>query len=316
MKHHFARALLAPCMIWAATAAVSHAQEGWRVKAPMPIALSGATTGALHERIYVTGGGDASHNPSTATQVYDLATNSWASGVSIPTQIDFAGGAVIGDNFYVLGGCQGQDCRIGVTGLMQAFNRLTNTWTTLASMPTPRYGFGLGVKGGHLFAVGGTSACPPCTPLNVLEEYDPATNAWSTRAPMPTPRENLAAGFANGQLFAVGGADSSGAALSTVEAYFPGANSWSTKASLPSPQNVVGVGVIGNHLYSVSGQTTGGVNVNTVQSYNALTNSWSMAASIPTGRFFPQPVTIDGSLYVAGNGAGNTPISALEKFTP
>ncbi len=317
MKYPFTKTLVAPCFICAVAITGAHAEGHWASKAPMPIALAYSASGALHGKLYVTAGNNSSHNLSTATQIWDPVANSWSAGVPIPTPVSSPRGAVIGDNFYVVGGCLGSDCRIGTTGLTQAFNFVTQSWTTKASMPTARYAFGLSVAGGHLYAVGGTGPCPPCTPLNVLEEYNPATDSWTTLAPMPTARRDLAAGFANGQLFAIGGDDAAGTTVfKTVEAYSPSTNTWATKASLPTAQADQGVGFVDGHLFSISGTSAPGVNTNIVQAYDPLDNGWFAAATIPIGRFFADPVTIGGSLYVAGNSEGNVGTSSLEKFTP
>lgn len=49
----------------------------------------------------------------------------------------------------------------------------TRTWTTVAPMPTPRYGLGGTIgPGGHIFAVGGTNTTDP-NDLGVAEAYTP-----------------------------------------------------------------------------------------------------------------------------------------------
>ena len=52
---------------------------------------------------------------------------------------------------------------------VEAYDPATNTWTTKASMPTPRFGLAVGVVNGILYAVGGYVA----NSLATLEVYQP-----------------------------------------------------------------------------------------------------------------------------------------------
>ena len=81
--------------------------DTWSLGAPPP-ALSpgsiGVTTGIMApKRIYFIGG-YFSNSYSSETQVYDLETDSWASGAAIPTQRGDFAVAVVNDTIYVIGG--------------------------------------------------------------------------------------------------------------------------------------------------------------------------------------------------------------------
>jgi Kelch motif len=92
---------------------------------------------------------------------------------------------------------------------------LSGAWTTKTPMPTVRYGLGVGVLSGGVYAVGGYNGT---TFLNTAEAYSPNTNTWSTKTPMSTPRFVPGAGVVNGILYAVGGVNSA-ATLATNEAF-------------------------------------------------------------------------------------------------
>src|SRR6266576_1225796 len=77
------------------------------------------------------------------------------------------------------------------------------SWTTKASMLTPRSSLSSGVVNGILYAVGGIAASTAIVATN--EAYDPATDTWTTKAPMPTARAGLAVGVVNGIVYAIGG---------------------------------------------------------------------------------------------------------------
>ena len=63
---------------------------------------------------------------------------------------------------------------------------LSGAWTTKTPMPTARYGLGVGVLSGGVYAVGGYDGT---TFLNTVEAYSPSSNTWLSKAPMSTPRE-------------------------------------------------------------------------------------------------------------------------------
>jgi N-acetylneuraminic acid mutarotase len=296
----------------------------WTTKAPMPTALAGSMAGWVKGHLYIVSGFTAS-GQSTANQQYTPRTNSWASKAAILTPRAYAGVGAISGKLYVVGGCtSNQDCRIGTTGANEAYNPSTDSWASLAPMPTARYGVGTGVISGKLYVVGGSGACPPCTPLTTLEVYNASSNTWSTKANMPTARRETAAVVIKNLLYVAGGADAAGNAFNTLEVYNPKTNTWATKASMPSPRrdfgagvaNVVIGGVVNHILYAISGLGANGVSLNTVDAYNPLTDSWTSVAPIPTARYLFEPAGPTNLLYVAGNGAGNLPITTMETFKP
>jgi N-acetylneuraminic acid mutarotase len=111
-------------------------------------------------------------------------------------------------------------------GTVEAYDPVTNTWTTKQPMLTPRSGFVVGVVSGILYAIGGATGtdAPPSTTviLNTVEAYDPATNTWTIKAPMPTARRSLSVGVLNSVLYTIGGqATFPGDYTGTNEAYLP-----------------------------------------------------------------------------------------------
>jgi len=291
----------------------------WTTKAPMPTARTGVATGEINGQLYVMGG--VSNPPPafplpTAYEVYDPATNTWATIASAPTSRAYAGAAGIAGKLYVVGGCINSDCN-STTNILEVFDPATNTWATKAAMPTARNEMGVGVVGGKLYVVGGiTSSGGLANIVATLEVYDPATNTWTTETSMPTAREHVGGAVINGKFYVVGGQSSAGPVVATLEVYDPATNTWTTKTPMPQARNVLGAGEVNGILYAVSGTLADGTTVNTVEAYDPATDSWTTVAPIPTARSSPRPQGINGVLYVAGSGSGNTPITTLEAFTP
>ncbi|MBI3646088.1 MAG: hypothetical protein HY233_09015, partial [Acidobacteriales bacterium] len=275
----------------------------------MPTARNGVATGVIAGQLYVVTG-----PLTTAVEVYDPASNTWAIKAPIPTNRAIASAGVIDGKLYVVGGCINSDCRVGVTNILQVYDPATDTWTTKASMPTARAAMATGVIAGQLYVAGGFQACyGPCPMVNTLEVYDPATNIWTSKASMPTTRSHMDGAVIDGKLYVVGGSTDGGNAIATLEVYDPSTDAWTTNAPMPTARQSHGAGEVNGILYAVSGVLAGGIAVNTVEAYDPATDTWTTVAPIPTAQYLSKPQGINGVLYVAGIGAGS---STLEAFTP
>jgi hypothetical protein len=175
-------------------------------KADMPKATAAGVSGVIDGKLWVLPGecsgdgwpapGYCDHSAIRQLFRYDPVANAWVARKSAPHYHPYGAGGAIDGKFYVAGG-------VGVADL-DAYDPATNTWKTLAPVPTagPAIGTVLGTK---LFLI-----------TQVLTQvgidlhaylYDPATNTWKTR-PRPTWRHDaLAKVLLDGHayLVAVGG---------------------------------------------------------------------------------------------------------------
>lgn len=212
--------------------ACSSTSNGWEPKPNMPNVqfaaayASGVSASTNLPTLYVAGGNNGSGPVATLSSMH--APSAWSTLTSMPTARQAPAGAFNGGFFYVMGGNTGS----GVTGVLEVYNTSSNSWTSAASMPTPRSDLGADQIGGVIYAAGGSDSSSPA--LATLEAYDPTTNTWVTKASMPTARADLAVVALNGLLFAIGGRGADGTPLSTVEAYDPLTDSWTTESSMPT----------------------------------------------------------------------------------
>jgi hypothetical protein len=167
-------------------------------------------------RIYAIGG-NASTGPTNIVEAYNPATNTWTRVASMPTPRSGLA-AVTGPDgrIYAIGGVDILRSPLPLA-TVEAYTPATNTWTTVASMPTPRELLAAVVgPDGKIYALGGANAAG--SPLRTVEAYTIATNTWAEALPMPTARSGLAAVTGpDGRIFAIGGRSDS-TALGTLEA--------------------------------------------------------------------------------------------------
>jgi len=161
---------------------------------------------------------------------------------------------------------------------VEAYDPVANTWTTRASMPTPRWGSTVSVVNGQIYAIGGWGGWPE---LSVVEVYDPVADAWSTTvpvntattaagtagaalAPMPTARDDFGFSVLNGVIYAIGGDTNSfddaartPCCTTVVEAYDPVANTWSTKTPMPTIRDDFDASLVDGVIYAIAGSRDG-----------------------------------------------------------
>jgi hypothetical protein len=135
---------------------------------------------------------------------------------------------------------------------------------------------------------------------------------------MPTPRGYVQGAVFNGKLYVVS-ADVTAARVPFLDVYDPLTNTWTLRTPMSIPRLQYGVAEAAGIIYAISGslpEAVGGAPTNAVEAYDPVLDSWTTVAPIPTARYGPEPQGINGVVYVAGSGAGNTAIATLEAFTP
>ena len=185
---------------------------------------------------------------------------------------------------------------------MEAYDPVTDTWTTKPTMPTARTSLAVGVVDDILYAVGGAN---PIIGLNTVEAYNPSTGVWYGRAALGRGRESLGVGVVGHWLYAVGGTDAQGHSKKITEAYDPASNSWSDRAEMPREQVEFGTAVAGGILYTVGGlysETFSPKAAAEVYAYDPAVNVWSTPTRLPFGRANLSTATIGAVIYVLGGG--------------
>lgn len=139
--------------------------HGWRSAAPLPIARNSAAGINDGARIHVISGRTTDGTAISAHDIYDPRTERWSSG---PTFFDARGGlaAALWKGNIVAGGGELLQQR-SVANALYALNG--ESWTQIATMPTPRHGHGLVAVGDALYALGGSRQIATFEPLARLD---------------------------------------------------------------------------------------------------------------------------------------------------
>jgi N-acetylneuraminic acid mutarotase len=180
------------------------ATDTWETKTSMPSPRSGMDANVVNGKIYLIGGGHrTSHTPSwtfSTNEVYDPATDTWATKTPIPTRTDNYASAVVNNRIYIIGGSE------GVT-LNQIYDPETDTWSNGTPIPTGVDYAAAGVTTGtttteRIYVIGGKRGLDA---VNLNQVYDPETDTWVAGTLMPTARYSLGVAILGNSLYAIGG---------------------------------------------------------------------------------------------------------------
>jgi N-acetylneuraminic acid mutarotase len=137
------------------------ATNKWETRQPMSVPRNHAFGGAVNGKIYVIGGRTGQGFILTATNTdvveeYDPLSDSWnAPKERMPTARSGGVSGTDGRRIYVAGGEVTTQELVGAFRAIEAYDPLTNSWSTLPSMPMPRHGAAGAVIGDRLYLVSG-----------------------------------------------------------------------------------------------------------------------------------------------------------------
>src|SRR6266699_1041972 len=238
--------------------------DSWSLGSPAPLparseAAYGDTTHAGF--LYVIGGGN-SGGVLSDLQRYDPVTDAWTTLASMPTARAGAVAAAVDNNIYVIGGRSSAagPCNGGpYMATVEKYDVDANTWSTVASLPSPRSDLAAVAHGGKVFVFGGCTG--NATVTSEVDMYNPETDTWTTGlAPMPTARASLVAGHSGQRIYTIGGWDG-GSAQNVNEVYNIAGNSWSMGTAMPTARLEAGTHSHGGTVYVVGGATAFGSSI-------------------------------------------------------
>ena len=302
----------------------------WMQAGPLPLDLYGPGADSDGMNIYSAGG--YSFSLGGDLTAFYRSTNggtTWGSLASVPVPTTVPG-LVYAPNvnkLFMFGGVNNNT--LTVYNTTRIYHIATNTWTTGAVMPGPRYQMAAGYYNGKIYVAAGHTTDAAGSDTNTVWEYDPVANTWNTsRANMPASLGGAGYGIINGHLYVAGGRNMGSNNLNTLYDYNIAANTWTQRANLPTGVNTPGSTVICGKLWIFGGGNPflgsdampesgkKGVQVpdtnNILQIYDPATNTWSTGPGLNQQRSFPGGTHLGNTAVAIGGYTGSTTTTSVE----
>jgi hypothetical protein len=218
--------------------------------------------------------GDQNPSNDCKTKSIGVYSGSYSAGTVFPTTTYLGTGASYQNFVFSFGGNTAST--LGTESYK--YNVLTDTWTTIASLPSGRRVLASATVGNFIYVIGGSDMASVYQ--NTVYKYDIAGNSWTTVAPLPLGMAWHKAVTHNNLIYVVGGHDGTNY-LSTVYVYDAAGNTWSAATSMPSGKIGGALTAVGNKLIYVGGGTGAAISnevvVGTIDAVNPLVISWITA---------------------------------------
>lgn len=188
--------------------------NAWINYAHMPAAARYPGAVTCNNKLYFMG----SWSAGTNNYIYDIASNSWTSGASIP--IGTQSPCVVaykGSHIYLLGGGNSWTAQ----NYVQLYDINANTWSQATPLPAPRIGGAAACIGDRYLVYSGGCTVAGSGRSNTwvgeIDPFDPTVIVWKAASPNPTGG-NYRVGYAtlDDALFIAGGFDSTATIYQTT----------------------------------------------------------------------------------------------------
>jgi len=292
------------CLVFGLTSMSAWATEEptWQEETPMPTERGWGTACTVRDQIYVIGGYYYSKSSGVSifnsVEIYDVKTDTWSKGKSMPTARHSFAASVVGDKIYIIGG--ENQSRKSVDAV-EIYDTTTDTWSTGESMPTARYYTTSSKVGDKIYVIGGyDNSNYNARVYDTVEIYDTQTDTWSTGQSMLTPRRCLTSSAVGDKIYAIGGEDNKDNIVNAIEIYDTKTNSWSTGESMPTARYHLTSSVVGDKIYAIGGRNSKTAFLNNVEIYDTKTSTWSTVQSMPTARHGLMSSVVGNKIYAIG----------------
>jgi N-acetylneuraminic acid mutarotase len=288
-------------------AAAAQAPKGpglWVRKAPMFMTRSETAVAALDGKIYVVGGSVTGRMVLSQNEQYDPATESWLERAPLPRALTHIGLAALNGTLYAVGGFASATAdHEDAVDTLYAYDPKSDSWRSLAKLPSPRGSVGVAALDGKLHVVGGRG--PDKQTIAAHSVYDPATDRWSEAAPLGRARDHLALVVANGALHVIGGRyDGSQNNSDLHEIYDQASDRWQSAPRLLTPRSSMAATVAQGMILVDGGECRNGTTYVENEGFDFATNAWAVLSPLPVGRHGFGAATIGRFAYFAGGAMG------------
>jgi hypothetical protein len=205
----------------------------------------------------------------------------------------------------------------GVVGAGERYDLLTDSWSAIATKPTPVYEIGAAVIGGRIFIPGGRLETGEASPH--LEIYDPREDVWSRGADLPEPLSAYGLAAFEGKLYLFGGWEGQKFSRMVLE-YDPAADRWRRLDDMPTARAFMGTAVAAGKIFVIGGLNETGA-LATCDGYlpsggESLSGAWSQSPDLPDARYAMGTASVADIIYViGGKGPDEKPVTPVQ-FLP
>ena len=280
----------------------------WMTLAPSGLARHEVAYVQYNGKFYLTG-----DRGNVINEVYDAATNSWATAAPLPGEAHHAQAVELNGLIYYLGGLVGP-FPDHVTPAVRVFNPTAGTWSTETAMPAARArgGGGTAAFNGMLYVAGGLQDDASGTghdgvSVSLFDVYDPVAKTWAPLPNMPRARDHFQAAVVGNKFYVIGGRKGGdpgffNAVIAPIDVYDFTTGTWSTlpaTSNFPTPRAASAAAVIGSEIIVIGGEGNGNA-YNNVEAFDTTTGTWRTLAPMPTARHGIQAAVCNGGIYIAG----------------
>ena len=245
--------------------------------------------------------------------------------------------AAVHGKIYVIGGFDHHENlggRAPALSTVDVYDTQTNTWHTVANMPTPRVAPQTAVFSNEIYVFGGYDRKGPGGELRykkTVEMYDTQTDTWTKKRDIPTLRHAFMTAVVDGKIYVIGGRVhdkrlGEPALTGLVEVYDPLTDRWEKGADMPTKREATDAVVVDGKIYVLGGWNwRSGPLVDrfvaSIEEYNPKTDQWHQLPDMPMLKFWFASVAIDNEIYTMGGAhtpGGNrlTRIGNVDVYNP
>jgi DNA-binding CsgD family transcriptional regulator len=206
-------------------------EDRWKELAPMSVARANMAVTVYDNKIYVIGG-ETEEGVTGLTEVYDIATDTWARLPDKPTPVTNAKAVVVGGKIYVPGG-RGETHKS--TNVVEQFDPTLNAWQTEEKLPEPTSEYALAANEGRFYLFGGQSNE---ILLSSVLSFDPDIKVWTKETELPNAISGMSAINIGNDIVLIGGEEKTAKNLS-IRSFSPASRNelrtLQNKGELPFP---------------------------------------------------------------------------------
>ncbi len=292
--------------------------DTWAIKTSMPTPRSYLAAGVANNTVYAIGGLNSTGRPVSTNEAYTAANDSWSTKANMSQPRSDLAAASDSDLVYVFGGYSGNasTCIGNVCNNLEVYNYTTNTWTSKASVPTPRYRLAGSSFNNTIYAIGG--AFPSCAPCSFTFLYNTTANNWTLKEPMSVGLAYSSAAAVNNVVYVIGGYQG-GSNLSSNFAYDTTTNTWTTKATMPTGRSGLVAANVNGIIYAISGSsglcssTFASSTLSSNEAYTPANDSWSAKTNMTGTRCGSAGAAVGDTIYIVG-GSNSSQIAYSSVF--